>query len=448
MKNIKANSFRIFLLSIFILTLTNLLYSKDSKVYVIKKLEFQEVNRWYAGYIKKAIDKANEDKADLIILELDTPGGLLSSALSIKNYIIESEVPVAVYINKNALSAGALISLSAKEIYMSDGSVIGAATPIYLNGNEVKKAGEKEISAMRAAMRASAETTKKNTKAAEAMVDETIVLTKEKDGIDLDDKTLLTLSADEAVEINIADKKANSIKEIIELKGLSDNSEIITVEEEKYDSVLRFLLNPFILSLLMSIGIAGIYLEIKTPGFGVGGVTAIIAFSVFFFVQFFSGDSNLIEPAIFLLGAVLLCIEIFVIPGFGITGILGITAILASVFMSFGLNNIAIATFVIFISLIIDIILIVLIAKFMTKSKEFNNKITLSSDTAGYHSSVSYDHLLNKEGIADTFFRPAGYIMIDNNRYDAVSEGEFIDKGSSLKVVLVEGNRIVVKKIN
>ncbi len=443
MKNI-----RIFLLSIFILTLSNLLYAENNKIYVINKLEFQEVNRWYAGYIKKAIDKANEDKADLIILELDTPGGLLSSALSIKNYIIESEVPVVVYINKNALSAGALISLSAKEIYMSDGSVIGAATPVYLNGDEVKKAGEKEVSAMRAAMRSSAETTKKNIKAAEAMVDETIVLTEKEDGIDLDGKTLLTLSADEAIKINIADKKANSIKEIIELKGLNDNSEIITVEEENYDFILRFLLNPFVLSLLMSIGIAGIYLEIKTPGFGVGGVTAIIAFSIFFFVQFFSGDSSLLEPAIFLLGAVLICVEIFLIPGFGITGVLGIIAILASVFMSFGIHNIAIAVFVIFISLIIDIILIVLIARFMVKSKEFKNKITLSSDTAGYHSSVSYDHLLNREGIADTFFRPAGYIMIDNKRYDAVSEGEFIDKGSSLKVILVEGNRIVVKKLN
>ena len=443
MKNI-----RIFLLSIFILTLSNLLYAENNKIYVINKLEFQEVNRWYAGYIKKAIDKANEDKADLIILELDTPGGLLSSALSIKNYIIESEVPVVVYINKNALSAGALISLSAKEIYMSDGSVIGAATPVYLNGDEVKKAGEKEVSAMRAAMRSSAETTKKNIKAAEAMVDETIVLTEKEDGIDLDGKTLLTLSADEAIKINIADKKANSIKEIIELKGLNDNSEIITVKEENYDFILRFLLNPFVLSLLMSIGIAGIYLEIKTPGFGVGGVTAIIAFSIFFFVQFFSGDSSLLEPAIFLLGAVLICVEIFLIPGFGITGVLGIIAILASVFMSFGIHNIAIAVFVIFISLIIDIILIVLIARFMVKSKEFKNKITLSSDTAGYHSSVSYDHLLNREGIADTFFRPAGYIIIDNKRYDAVSEGEFIDKGSSLKVILVEGNRIVVKKLN
>ena len=442
MKNI-----RIFLLSIFILTLSNLLYAENNKIYVINKLEFQEVNRWYAGYIKKAIDKAYEDKADLIILELDTPGGLLSSALSIKNYIIESDVPVVVYINKNALSAGALISLSAKEIYMSDGSVIGAATPIYVNGNEPKKASEKEVSAMRAAMRASAEANNKNVRAAEAMVDETIVLNRKSDGIDLDDKTLLTLSADEAVKINIADKKANSIEEIIKLKGLDKNYTIVDIEEEQYDSVLKFLLNPFILSLLISIGIAGIYLEIKTPGFGVGGVTAIVAFSVFFFAQFLSGDSNLLAPAIFVLGIILLGVEIFLIPGFGVTGILGIIGIVSSIFMSFGINNIAAATLVVFISLIVDIILIILIARFFVKSKDLKRNVILDSDTSGYNSSVSYNELLNKEGIADTFFRPSGYIIIDNKKYDAISEGEFIDKGSKLKVVLVEGNKIVVKKI-
>ncbi len=439
------NIFIMLFLSIFIFS--NYLYSKDSKVYVIKKQEFQEINRWYAGYIKKAIDKAYDDKADLIILELDTPGGLVSSALSIKSYIMDSQVPVIVYINKNALSAGALISLSAKEIYMSDGSVIGAATPVYLNGNEPKKAGEKEVSAMRAAMRSSAESSKKNIRAAEAMVDETIVLNKKEDGIDLDDKTLLTLSADEAVKINIADKKANSINEILELKNI-ENAEIINIEEESYDSVLKFLLNPFVLSIIMSIGIAGIYLEIKTPGFGVGGVTAIIAFAVFFFAQFFSGSSSFLAPAIFILGIVLLGVEIFLIPGFGVTGVLGIIGIVAGIFMSFGIHNIAVAVFVLFISLIIDIILIILIARFMTKSKEFKNKITLDSDTSGYHSSISYDDLLGKEGIAETFFRPSGYIVIEGKKYDAVSEGEFIDKGSNLKVVLVEGNRIVVKKYN
>lgn len=444
MKNIK-NILILLFLSIFIFS--NYLYSKDSKVYVISKLEFQEVNRWYSGYIKKAIDQAYEDKADLIILELDTPGGLLSSALSIKNYIIESKVPVAVYINKNALSAGALISLSAKEIYMSDGSVIGAATPIYLNGNEPKKASEKEVSAMRAAMRATAESSKKNIRAAEAMVDETIVLTRKNDGIDLDNKTLLTLSADEAVKINIADKKANSIDEILKLKNI-ENAELIYVEEEGYDTILKFLLNPLILSLLMSIGIAGIYIEIKTPGFGVGGVTAIIAFAVFFFAQFFSGNSSFLAPGIFLLGIILLCVEIFLIPGFGITGILGIIGIVGGIFLSFGIHNIAVASLVVFISLLIDIVLIILIARFMSKSKDFKNKITLDMDISGYRSSVSYNELIGKTGTAETFFRPSGYILIDGKKYDAVSEGEFINKGSNLKVILVEGNKIVVKKDN
>ena len=129
--------------------------------------------------------------------------------------------------------------MSAKEIYMSDGSVIGAATPIYVNGNKPKKASEKEVSAMRAAMRSSAEANDKNARAAEAMVDETIVLNRKSDGIDLDDKTLLTLSADEAVKINIADKKANSIEEIIKLKDLDKNYTIVDIEEEQYLSLIH-----------------------------------------------------------------------------------------------------------------------------------------------------------------------------------------------------------------
>ena len=373
-------------------------------------MEFQEINRWYAAYIKKAIKKAGDEGASLIILELDTPGGLLSSALSIKNYIIESDIPVVAYINKNALSAGALISLSCEAIYMSDGSIIGAATPVYMKGNEIEKAGEKEISAMRAAMRSSAERSKKNVRIAEAMVDETIILTKRNDGIDLDDKTLLTLSVEEALKVNIADGKANSIIDIIKLRNLSENSTIINVEEEKYDYILRFLINPAVLSALISIGIIGVYIELKTPGFGIGGVISIIAFSIFFFAQVFVGESGFLAPAIFFLGIVLLAIEIFVIPGFGITGILGILGIVAGIFMSFGINNIAQATFVVFVSLIADIVLIIILARFILKSKGFKNIVALETDTAGYHSSVSYDNLLGCEGITDTFLDLRGIL--------------------------------------
>ena len=433
---------------IFISLISKNIYCEDNaKIYVIKKLEFQEINRWYAAYIKKAIKKAGDEGASLIILELDTPGGLLSSALSIKNYIIESDIPVVAYINKNALSAGALISLSCEAIYMSDGSIIGAATPVYMKGNEIEKAGEKEISAMRAAMRSSAERSKKNVRIAEAMVDETIILTKRNDGIDLDDKTLLTLSVEEALKVNIADGKANSIIDIIKLRNLSENSTIINVEEEKYDYILRFLINPAVLSALISIGIIGVYIELKTPGFGIGGVISIIAFSIFFFAQVFVGESGFLAPAIFFLGIVLLAIEIFVIPGFGITGILGVLGIVAGIFMSFGINNIAQATFVVFVSLIADIVLIIILARFILKSKGFKNIVALETDTAGYHSSVSYDNLLGCEGITDTFFRPSGNIIINDKKYDAITEGEFINKGVKIKVILVEGNKIVIKEI-
>lgn len=444
MSNVK----KIFIILILIFISIEVAHSQDaSKVYVIKKLEFQEINRWYAAYIKKAIKKASDEGASLIILELDTPGGLLSSALAIKNYIIESDIPIVAYINKNALSAGALISLSCEAIYMSDGSIIGAATPVYMKGNEIEKAGEKEISAMRAAMRSSAERSKKNVRIAEAMVDETIVLSKKNDGIDLDDKTLLTLSVEEALKINIADGKANSITDIIKLRNLSENSTIKNVEEEKYDYILRFLINPVVLSALISIGIIGVYIELKTPGFGIGGVISIIAFSIFFFAQVFVGDSSFLAPAIFFLGIVLLAIEIFVIPGFGITGILGILGIAVGIFMSFGINNIAQATLVVFVSLVSDIILIIILARFILKSKGFKNKIALETDTAGYHSSVSYDDLLGLEGITDTFFRPSGNIIIDGKKYDAITEGEFINKGTKIKVILVEGNKIVIKEV-
>lgn len=433
---------------IFTIFISKNIYSQENaKIYVIKKLEFQEINRWYAAYIKKAIKKAEDEGASLIILELDTPGGLLSSALSIKNYIIESDIPVVAYINKNALSAGALISLSCASIYMSDGSIIGAATPVYMKGNTIEKASEKEISAMRAAMRSSAERSKKNVRIAEAMVDETIILSKRNDGIDLDDKTLLTLSVEEALKVNIADGKANSIIDIIKLRNLSENSTIINFEEEKYDYILRFLINPAVLSALISIGIIGAYIELKTPGFGIGGVISIIAFSTFFFAQVFVGESGFLAPAIFFLGLVLLAIEIFVIPGFGITGILGILGIVAGIFMSFGINNIAQATSVIFFSLIADIILIVILARFILKSKGFKNIVALETDTAGYHSSVSYDNLLGREGITDTFFRPSGNIIINNKKYDAITEGEFINKGVKIKVILVEGNKIVIKEV-
>ena len=419
-----------------------------SKVFVIKKLEFQEVNRWYSSYIKKGLEKAKEEGATLIILELDTPGGLVASALEIKNYLISSEIPVVTFINKNALSAGALISLSTDAIYMSFGSIIGAATPIYLKDGKIEKASEKEVSAMRAAMRSSAERIKKNVRVAEAFVDESITLTEKDDGINLDNKTLLTLSTDEAIKVKIADGVANSISDIIKLRGLSEQSVITTISEEKYDFILRFLISPAVLSVLISIGLIGAFIELKTPGFGLGGIISILAFSIFFFAQVFVGESSYIAPAVFIIGVILIALEIFVIPGFGIAGVLGIVGIFTSIFMSFGVNNFKTASLAVFFAIVISIVIMIILARFMSKSKSFSNHLALNTDTANYHSSVSYDFLLGRDGIADTFLRPSGNVIIDDVKYDVISDGAFIDKGKRVKVVLVEGSKIVVRELN
>jgi len=430
---------------ILIATISNTLLA-EGDVYVIKKIEFQQINKWYANYIKNAVNQASKEGASLIILELDTPGGTVSDALSIKNTLIESEVPVVTYVNKNALSAGALISLSTEALYMSDGSVIGAATPVYLKKGGIEKASEKEVSAMRAAMRSSAEINDKNVSAAEAMVDETITLTEKKDGINLDNKTLLTISTDEAIEINIADANANSISEILEIRGFPKDTNIIVIERTRYDEISKFMLSPMVLMVLLALGIMGAYIEIRTPGFGIGGAISIIGFSLFFFAQVSLGGATWIGPLVFILGVILILIELFVIPGFGFTGIAGIVAIFASVFISFGITNLVQGSYVVLFALLLSTLLMVILARFLPKSTLMKN-ISLTNDTKDYASSTSYNDLLTLEGVAFTLLRPSGTILINGKKYDAISEGEFIEKDSKLTVTKVEGNKVVVSKI-
>lgn len=432
-----------FLLTVlFTLFAASFLHAETKSIFHIKKLEFKDIDRWYAEYLKKNIKEAEKKGASIIIIEIDTPGGSINDALKIKNAIIDSNVPIIVYINKNAISAGALISLSAEKIYMTDGGVIGAATPIYTTG---EKAGEKVVSVMRAEMRSSAERSKKSAKIAEAMVDETIVLTKEKDGIDLDDKTLLTLSADEALNLKMVDGKANGIKNILEQEEIEDY-EITMIEENRYDVISKYMLHPVFLSIILSLGIFSLYMEIRTPGFGLPGAVAITCFTLYFAAQIGIGGGAWVAPLIFLLGAILILIEIFVIPGFGIVGFMGILAMIAGLIVAFDLSHITQASAVVLSAVIITTLMIFILARFLPKST-LMKKMALTEDTKDYHSSASYNELLLKEGIAYTLFRPAGMLEIDGKKYDAVSEGEFIEKGDHVKVVLVEGNRIVVKRV-
>lgn len=440
---------------IFVFTLLSLTPAfAETNVYHIRSLDsfsFQKrtVDNWYTHYLKTHYERAEEEHASLVILEIDTPGGLVSAMFDIKEVILDSPIDTAVFVNKRALSAGAFIALSAKYIFMAEGATIGAATPVIPSvstnsGVGFEKASEKQVSAMRAEIRSLAEKYDRPPRVAEAMVDESISLTKAKDGIDCPKGTLLTLTIAEALQTGLITAKANSTEEILSALEM-EHAQLISPRVHFSDVILRFLTNPFILALFIIAGIIGAYIEIKTPGFGIGGSIAILAFTSYFIVQLLVGGASWIAPAIFIIGIVLILVEAFVIPGFGVAGIMGILSLGLGVMLGFGVGRLEEGVVVLFVAAIASTILIIILARFLPESNLFQ-RIELRAQLDNYHVSENYDTLKGKEGVVLKTLRPAGIVEIDDEEYDAISRGTYIDKGVRVHVVKVEGNRIVVSE--
>lgn len=413
-----------------------------TNVYHIAKLEYQMIDKWYAHYIDTQYKKARTAGASLIVLEIDTPGGYVVDALKVKGIIMDSPIETAVFINRNAISAGALISLSAKYIYMTPGAVMGAATPVLPSSNMMVKASEKEVSVMRAEMRSAAEKSGRNGRIAEAMVDESFVLTKAADGIDLPSGKLLTLTTDEAVRIKFISGRASSVDDVIAQLGRKGAS-VIKGEPTMRDRFIGFLTSPVVLMLLLAIGIIAAFIEFKTAGFGVGGSVAVLSFATFFISQFLLGDSNWMAPAIFFVGIVLIVVEVFLVPGFGIPGVIGIVLMFVGILLSFGIKRIEYGIVILLAAIVAATIVSVFIAKKLPKSRLFS-ALSLTADEKGAIANDKLDDLLGKTGMVIGTLRPAGQIEIDGVRYDAVSQGSFIETGTSVKVIKVEGHRVIV----
>lgn len=425
------------------------LYGKTAYVISIPnlaKFEQKTINGWYASYIKKHYKIAETLEADLILLEIDTPGGSVASMFDIKDTILNSKIESAAFISGEALSAGAFIALSCKYVFMKEGSSIGAATPVVISNMSLIKASEKNVSAMRSTIRGLASRYNRNTKIAEAMVDEDVVLSRAEDGLDLEKGKLLTLTASEAFELGFINGKAETYRDVISGVGMEE-AQIVYGKMDLTDSVFRFLSNPFILVLLIAAGIIGVFVEIKTPGFGIGGSISVISFALFFMIQIISGGAHWIAPALFLLGVIFLLLEIFVIPGFGVAGVMGIVSMLAGMFLSFGVDKIEEGVTVLFFASIVSVVAIVVLARFLPKSSFIHALSLGTTQNESYKVSETYESLLGKEAIVLGTLRPAGVIILDGQRYDAVSEGAYIDKDTVVKVIKVEGNRIVVRVV-
>ncbi len=429
----------------FFLILVSFNYAQQKRVY-IAYIE-DEIDLGLAPYISRSISDAEKSGAAAIIFKINTFGGRVDAATQIKDAILASTIPTVAFVNNRAISAGALIALSCQTIVMASGSSIGAATVVDQTGDKVS---EKYQSYMRSEMRSTAEKNGRRTDVAEAMVDERVVIK----GL-VDSTQLATLTSEEALEYGMTDTvltKIDDILEFLDLKG----AEVIRVESNWAEDVVRFLNHPLVSSLLIMIGFFGLFAEVKTPGWGVPGTAGLVSLALFFGASYILQLATIVEILMFVAGIILIATEIFVIPGFGIAGISGILLVVASLFLSL-IGGRPFLDFEIISLAIIQLagaitgafVLMLLLAKFLPKSTVFNRLVlsTATSTERGYISNPDFRSLVGKEGIALTTLRPAGTAEIDGEKVDVVTDSEYIRNGTKIKVIKTEGMRVVVAPV-
>lgn len=398
-----------------------------------------------------ALKKAEEAKVDLIIIEMDTYGGAVNDADDIRTMILESPIPIYVFINKDAASAGALISIASDSIYMAPGGSIGAATVV--NGTDGAAAPDKYQSYMRSMMRSTAEATGRDPKIAEAMVDEKIIV----EGIS-DSTSVITFSVTEAIKYGFCEGQYSSIDDILIAQNLQ-SAELIEYEEDNTEKIISFFLTPAISGFLILIIIGGIYFELQTPGVGFPLLAAIIAAILYFTPYYLGGLAENWEILVFLAGIVLLAVELFVIPGFGIFGVLGILGILTGLVLGMIPNqnfdfefvpaaDLFAALLTVILAALGSVILIFWLTPKINQWGAFRSVALADTQqrSQGYTSSFYSSSMLAKTGIVHSRLRPSGKVEIDGEIYDAYSRGEFMDQGEKIIVISTEGTSLKVKK--
>ncbi len=411
---------------------------EGEKVYVIP-LE-GPVEKGLASFLTRSFKEAENDEASLVIIEIDTQGGALDAALEIGRLISNKNYPVYAYVTHKAYSAGAYIALSTDRIYMTPGSVIGAAQPISLMDVGDEAVDEKTVSAFDGAMRSAAQAQGKDPNIASAMVRKEISI----DGV-VEEGKLLTLTSSEAEEVGISDGTYGQRWELLQALNL-EQAEIVETKEGAAERLARLITNPTFATILLTVAMAALFLEIMTAGFGVAGSISLISFTLFFGGHIFAGFAGYEVVVLFVIGIILLLIEAF-IPNFGIVGATGIVAVGGSVVLSTANTSQGIMMFL--VSLIFSIVLISFSLRFMNKKGFFKHIILSYSEEKdlGYIGPRSYHDLVGKKGSSVTPLRPSGTAIVDGKRMDVVSEGGYVGPNQEIEVIHVEGVRIVVKPL-
>ncbi|WP_176012895.1 nodulation protein NfeD [Victivallis sp. Marseille-Q1083] len=466
--------------------------------YLPQFLEFEEISESEMRFLKKTLDRAAEEQVKAVIFELNTPGGRIDVALKYVSILLKSKVPVIAYVNPQGISAGMVVALAADRIAINPDGLIGDAMPLEITiegvrpitappaektsetANDEKTTAEsiveeaKELSeqidrpeaapnrhtdrsltdqkfltVFFKALQVLAEKNGRPVKIVRAMADPYVQLTEEADGIAHTEVSPLTLGGREAAKLGVVDYLAKNRSDLLTQLNLGD-AQVQEIRRTAWEQVVQFLSHPVLAGALLVLGIVGIFIEIKTPGFGVPGILGLTALTLFFLGHVASGASDWGPIVIFFVGLLLLLLEIFVIPGFGIVGILGGGCMIISFCLAFGWEQLLFGSQVVAVSLLVALGIIIALIVYVLPKSRLLNPLTLKTNensSDGYVSVEADNTLIGKVGQVAAQLRPAGVIVIGDKRYDAVSDGELIEAGSNVVVIKCNGFQLVVKRI-
>lgn len=393
------------------------------------------IDHGLARYVERGLALAGRRQAALVLVEIDTFGGLLDAAIQIRDRLLGAPMPVAALVHGRAWSAGALIALAASPLAMSPGSSIGAAEP--------RPADTKTIAAVRSEFEATARARGRPAHLAAAMVDAQVAIP----GL-VEAGQLLSLEAQAALEWGVADRLVHDRDELLRELGLEDPA-VERLALTPAEGLARLLTQPVVAALLLGLGLGGLVLEALTPGVGLPGLLGLTALALFLGGRMVAGLAGWEPVVLVFLGLVLLALELFVTPGFGVLGILGMAALAGGLIVAF--PDPAQGLTVLLVGLLVAAVLIGLGWRRFKKTRTFTRLVlsTRQERDEGYTAPTQgLARLAGAQGIARTPLRPAGTVMIQGRPVDAVSQGTFIPAGRPVQVVAVEGNRVVVEELS
>lgn len=433
-----------------------------------------EIELGLAAFIERALKQAGE--GDLVVFHVNTPGGRIDAAIAIRDIILESRAHSVAFIDRRAISAGAFISLAADTIVMAPGALFGDATPVTIEGGKMAPVEAKVVSYFRKEMKETAKAKGHCSNLpqardncgliAEAMVDGDVQV----EGVSDKGKPLI-LDTDQALKIGMAAFSAKSIDDVLEHFGREGGTRALKPAVNWAERIARFLSKPTVSSLLMTLGMLGILIELWAPGHAVAGALGVACLFLFFFGHYVVHLAGWEEIILFVVGVAALAFEIFFWSGHGLLAVAGVVAILLSLILAlvnmrhvpfdvgWSLGWVPKALVRVFASILATTVAMFIFAKFLPRTRFgrgliLEQRLTESAGAAaaqavgmgGTAEAGGGEGLVGRDGIAETALRPAGKVKIEGRRLDVVAEDGFVEQGTPVVIVAVDQARIVVRR--